>query len=328
MLGVDIVFDPESSEPKSLGDDAFIFYLQAFKEAGFRVIIMPNPMHPNLDMGKGYEWEEVDPKAAYHRSYELLKKFDAVVIKWAKIAEEYKADGFAPLNEPYKLVRDYNDASRWLQEILPEIKKVYTGKVMAVDTMHDIGPGRSIPYPYDYSGYDIILGGPPAGRKDIADWEKMIKVYIDKGVEYTEQYNLEGFGLYEWGAYTGGVWYEDGLADAGQVLTQEQAEKITVAGIRQSKEKVIASFSRISTGWIDFDTLAFKALAEWYLSIANPVEPLDDKKWTYEELIGIEKRLAGDDYEDIFQIEGELEIKEEKEDETDLVWKKEDTPGD
>jgi hypothetical protein len=115
MLGVDIVFDPETGEAKSLGDEAFIFYLQALKRAGFRVIIMPNPMHPNLDMGKGYEWDEPDPAAGYHRSYELIRKLDSVVIKWAKIAEEYKADGFAPLNEPYKLVRDYNDASKWLQ---------------------------------------------------------------------------------------------------------------------------------------------------------------------------------------------------------------------
>ena len=128
-------------EAKSLGDEAFIFYLQALKRAGFRVILMPNPMHPNLDMGKGYEWDEPDSAAGYHRSYELIRKLDSVVIKWARIAEEYKADGFAPLNEPYKLVRDYRDAAKWLQQILPQIKKVYTGKVIAVDTMYIFLPG-------------------------------------------------------------------------------------------------------------------------------------------------------------------------------------------
>ena len=305
MLGVDIVFDPETGEAKSLGDEAFIFYLQALKRAGFRVILMPNPMHPNLDMGKGYEWDEPDPAAGYHRSYELIRKLDSVVIKWARIAEEYKADGFAPLNEPYKLVRDYNDAGKWLQQILPQIKKVYTGKVIAVDTMYDLGQGMSMPYPYDYSGYDLILGGPPAGRKDMANWKEMINVYINKGVEYVRQYKLEGFGLYEWGGYTGGVWYEEGLADSGQVLTQEQAKQILEAGIRQAEGKVIASFPRISIGWVDFDTPAFKTLAEWYSKLSKPVKPLDDKKWTYDELIGIEKKLAGDDYQDIFQIEGE-----------------------
>jgi len=303
MLGVDLVFAPETGEPKSLGDDAFIFYLQALRRAGFRVILIPNPMHPNLDMGKGYEWDEPDPNAFYHRSYELIKKFEPVVIKWAKIAQEYQVDGFAPLNEPHKLVRDYLDAAQWLKEILPEIKQVYSGRVVAVDTMYDIGPGRSIPYPYDYSGYDIILGGPPAGRKDISDWEAMMEGYIRKGVEYAKQYNLAGFGLYEWGGYTGGVWYEEGLAELDQVLTQEQAQQILEAGIRQAAGRVIASFPRVSTGWVNFNTPAFKSLAEWYNSLGKPVQPLTDKKWTYDELTEIEKKLAGADYPDIFQLE-------------------------
>lgn len=46
MLGPDIVFDPGTGEAKSLRDDIFIFYLQVFKKAGFRVIFIPNSMHP------------------------------------------------------------------------------------------------------------------------------------------------------------------------------------------------------------------------------------------------------------------------------------------
>jgi hypothetical protein len=307
MLGVDIVFEPETGEPKSLGDEAFIFYLQALKKAGFRIILIPNPMHPNLDMGKGYEWDEPNLKAAYHRSYELLEKLNPVVIKWARIAQEYQVDGFAPLNEPYKLVWDYNDASKWLQEILPQIKRVYNGKVIAVDTMYDLGQGVSIPYPYDYSSYDLILGGPPAGRKDATNWEEIINVYINKGMEYVRQYKLEGFGLYEWGGYTGGTWYEDEqLAIFDQILTQEQAHQIIEAGIRQVDDRVTASFPRISTGWVDFDTSAFKSLAEWYSHLGKPVRPLEDKQWTYDELIQIEKKLVGADCEDIFQLESDL----------------------
>lgn len=302
ILGVDIVFDPGSGEAKSLGDDVFIFYLQALKKAGFRIILMPNPMHPNLDMGKGYEWEEPDPDVGYHRSYELIKKMGSVVLKWAKFAEEYGVDGFSPLNEPYKLVRDYGDASRWLQEILPQINDIYGGKILAIDTMYDLGQGRSTPYPYDYSGYDIILGGPPCGRKDISNWEEMIEEYIQKGAEYAQIYNTEGFGLYEWGAYTGGVWYEAGLEDMGQLLTQEQANLILEAGISQANEKIIASFPRISIGWVDFDTPAFDTLKKWYVGMGEIIKPLDDREWTYDKLIEIEKKLAGSDYEHIFQL--------------------------
>lgn len=304
MLGVDIVFDPETGEPKSLGDDVFIFYLQALKKAGFRVVLIPNPMHPNLDMGRGYEWDESDIKASYNRSYALLKSCDPVVIKWAKIAQEYQVDGFAPLNEPYKLVWDYNDASRWLQEILPQIKQVYDGKVLAVDTMYDTGQGLSVPYPYNYRGYDLILGGPPAGQKDVPYWEEMIGMYINEGIAYAREYKLEGFGLYEWGGYTGGAWYEDEqMAVFDQVLSKEQARQIIEAGIRQAEGRIVASFPRISIGWVDFDTPAFKSLAEWYSKLGKSVGPLEDKQWTYDELIMLEKKLAGDDYKDIFQLE-------------------------
>ena len=306
MLGVDIVFDPDTSVPKSLGDDAFIFYLQALKKAGFRIILVPNPMHPNLDMGEGYEWDEPDPAAAYYRSPELIRKFNTVTTKWAKIAEQYQADGFAPLNEPYKLVWEYDAAGKWLHEILPKIKALYQGTVIAIDTMYDLEPGINIPYPYDYSGYDLVLGGPPAGSKDAKSWEAMTQAYINKGIEYVRQYKLKGFGLYEWGGYTGEVWYEDAQLEIfDRILSEEQARQILEAGIRQADGRVIASFPRISIGWVDFDTPAFESLAEWYNSMGGPIKPVDDRRWSYQELIAIEKSLAGDDYQDIFQIEPE-----------------------
>ncbi|MGD9143042.1 MAG: hypothetical protein PVG61_04265 [Dehalococcoidia bacterium] len=305
MLGIDIVFNPENGEPESLGDEVFIFYLQALKQAGFRIVLVPNPMHPNLDMGLGFEWDADSADAAYHRSYELLKKFDDVVLKWASIAEQYQVDGFAPLNEPAKLVWDHNDASRWLQEIVPQIKKYYRGKLFAVDTMYDLGQGLSTPYPYDYYGYDVILGGPPAGRKDYAGWEEMINIYINEGIGYSREYKSEGFGLYEWGGYTGGVWYEDAqMANLDQILTTEEAWLITTAAIQQAKG-TIASFPRISTGWIDFDTPAFLLLSKWYYQFGIPVQPFVPSSWTYQELIDIEARLAGADYPDIFQLDSQ-----------------------
>ncbi len=298
MLGVDIVFDPATGEARSLGDDVFLFYLQALKREGFRIILILNPMHPNLDMGLGYEWEEYDPDAGYHRSYELINRLNEEVIRWAETAEEYKLDGFSPTNEPYKLVRDYQDASRWLQEILPSIKEVYHGPVWAVDTMYDTGMRQSIPYPYDYTGYSRILGGPPAGRQDIDDWEEMFKVYIQKGSEYVTEYNLEGFGLYEWGSYTGGIWYEDGLV----ALSQENAKQTAEATIELAGGAVNSCFPRVSTGWIDIGTPSFNVVSDWYRSLGDCITPLESADWTYDELIEIEEKLGGEDYQHIFQI--------------------------
>ncbi|MDD5338761.1 MAG: hypothetical protein PHG35_05045, partial [Dehalococcoidales bacterium] len=224
MVEAEIVLDRETHEPKSIGDDVFIFYIQALKNAGFRIVLIPNPMHPNLDQGLGYDWENNDANAFYHPGFELIKKFDEVVVQWAQIAEEYSADAFLPILEPYKLAGDYNTASRWLQEILPQIKAVYHGPVWGTDGMYDTSPGRSIPTPYDYGGYDLLLSGPPAGWKEANSWEDMMEGFIGKGLEYVNDYGLEGFGLYEYGGYTGGIWYEDTqMGSFDQILSQEQA---------------------------------------------------------------------------------------------------------
>jgi hypothetical protein len=303
IVGVDIVLDPVTHEPRSLGDDAFIFYLQALKREGFRIFLIPNPMHPNLDMGLGYAWEEPDPSAYYHPGHELIRKFDSVVVKWARIAEEYGAEVFLPVLEPYKLIRDYAGASNWLQEILPRIKEVYHGKVWATDIMYDIGQGRSTPCPYDYTGYDFLLSGPPAGRKDADDWEEMIKVFIQKGNEYVADYQLDGFGLYEFGGYTGGIWYEDVQMEVfDQLLSQEQAGQIAEALVRQATGTLNASFPRISIGWEDFDTPSYEIITGWYRNMGDNIVPLESSDWTYGELVEIEQKLAGDDYRDIFQI--------------------------
>jgi hypothetical protein len=304
MVEVEIILDRETHLPKSLADDVFIFYLQALKREGFRIILIPNPMHPSLDQGLGYAWEEPDPSAYYHPSYELIKQFDDAIIKWAEIAEEYGADAFLPVLEPYKLAGDYEVASRWLQEILPQIREVYHGQVWATDIMYDIGQGLSVPCPYDYSGYDFLVSGPPAGRKDANDWERMIEVFIDKGIEYVSDYSLKGFGLYEYGGYTGGIWYEDtqmGVFD--QILSQEQAGLIAEAAVRQATGKLKASFPRVSVGWEDFDTPSYEVISDWYQSMGENISPPESTTWTYEQLIEIEQKLGGDDYQIIFNLE-------------------------
>jgi hypothetical protein len=303
MVEAEIVLDRETHEPKSIGEEIFIFYLQALKREGFRIILIPNPMHPNLDMGLGYAWEETDTDAYYHPDYELIKKFDGVVIKWARTAEEYGVDAFLPVLEPFKLAGDHETASQWLQEILPRIREAYHGDVWATDIMYDIGQGLSVPYPYDYSGYDFLLSGPPAGRKDTDEWEEVIRVFIEKGMDYVNDYGLKGFGLYEYGGYTGGIWYEDVQMEIfDQILSQEQAADIAEALVRQANGKLKASFPRISVGWQDFDTLSYGVITDWYNSLGENISPIESGSWTYEQLIEIEQKLGGDEYRDIFDL--------------------------
>ena len=301
LMGADVVIDPETGTPYTPAIDVFAFYIQAFKRAGFRVILVPDPMHPNLDMGEGFAWEP-GMEGRYQPSPSLIARFDAAVVTLAQLAEEYGAYGFIPCIEPYKLSRDLNATSDWLQGVQHQIRAVYGELVGATDIMWDIGEGYSWPFPYDYTGFDFILGGPPAGREDASSWEDMIDVYIEKGVEYTETYDVSGFGLYEWGGYTGGIWYEP----ISQLLDDEKALSITEAGILQGEGRMTSCFPRISVGWMDFDTPSYEALSEWYLSMDDPVSPVVEESWSSEELTELEESLAGSEEEmrKLFTIEG------------------------
>jgi hypothetical protein len=304
MMEAEIVLDPKTRKPKSIGENITIFYLQALKREGFRIILIPNPMHPNLDQGLGYDWENSgDPDAYYHPSYELIKEFDGEVIKWAAIAEEYGAEAFLPTLEPYKLAGHYEVTSQWLQEILPQIREVYHGQVWATDIMFDIGEGLSIPRPLNYNGYDFLISGPPAGRQDAANCEEMIEVFIQKGLEYTDNYSLNGFGLYEYGGYTGGIWYEDPQMEIfNQILLQDEAADIAEALVRQASGTLKASFPRISLGWVDYDTPSYEIITAWYKSMGENISPIESGEWTYEQLMQIEQKLGGEEYESIFRL--------------------------
>jgi hypothetical protein len=301
LMGADLVIDPETGTPYTPAIDVFAFYVQAFKRAGFRVILVPNPMHPNLDMGEGFAWEP-GTAGRYQPSPDLIAEFDSAVVTLARLAEEYGAYGFLPCIEPYKLSRDLNATSDWLQGVQHQIRVFYGGLVGATDIMWDIGEGYSWPFPYDYTGFDFIVGGPPAGREDASSWEAMIDVYIGKGVEYTEAYDASGFGLYEWGGYTGGVWYEP----ISQLLDDGQALSIAEAGIRQGEGRMKSCFPRISLGWMGLDTPSYDALSEWYLSMGDPVSPVVEESWSGEELTDLEESLAGSEEElrKLFTIEG------------------------
>lgn len=109
LLGADVVLDPETEEPYTPGQDVF-FYVQAFKRAGFRVLLVPDPMHPSLDMGEGFAWESGE-EGKYQPSPKLLRKFDGAVLHLAQMSEEYGVYGFLSCVEPFKLSRDIEATS-------------------------------------------------------------------------------------------------------------------------------------------------------------------------------------------------------------------------
>ena len=57
-----------------------------------------------------------------------LEVLNSEIVEYAKLAEEYEVELFAPMNEPGKVFGE--NTGKWRQEILPKIKKVYNGEVI------------------------------------------------------------------------------------------------------------------------------------------------------------------------------------------------------
>ncbi len=84
---------------------------------GFRVMLETTPMNAGV----------VDPKVTNPDLFtgEMTK----MALKYAKIAEDYHVEYFAPIVEPGHHL-SIVEADRWLQELLPKLKAVYHGKIM------------------------------------------------------------------------------------------------------------------------------------------------------------------------------------------------------
>ena len=99
-----------------------------------------------------------------------------LIVENAKLAEKYGVEIYAPLNEPeVKFQNEPNRAWEWAQEILPQIKEVYHGKIAwKGDLSAQIDNPNFNLSKANFSGYDIVgfsisLRIPPEEYRDYVD---------------------------------------------------------------------------------------------------------------------------------------------------------------
>ncbi|MBI5733224.1 hypothetical protein HY967_04755, partial [Candidatus Jorgensenbacteria bacterium] len=94
-------------------------------KAGLRVMLETTPMNAGA----------VDPKVTNPKLFQNeMTKF---ALKYAKIAEDYDAEYFAPIVEPVHHM-SAEEADIWLQEFLPKLKQVYKGPIMWKKQSNDL----------------------------------------------------------------------------------------------------------------------------------------------------------------------------------------------
>ena len=196
------------------GDEVYISQLKKAKKVGFAVLVSPNFVGA---AGHNYAEEGIDIDLERH-----LKNSEEVALKWAKIAEEYQAEFFAPQNEFNGPIRgnfaeteeeEVRTTTEWHQEMLPKLKGIFTGKLMA--KLDNPREGIDVSG-YDYVGMTISHGnGPMEGvRKWLADSFVILKKIGEKS-------NAKWLVSEAWFPY-GGPYYPKNVNEDGKSLDELQ----------------------------------------------------------------------------------------------------------
>lgn len=142
------------------------------KQQGFAVSFVPD--YPELfDLGKDkYNIDELEPQ------------FIELALDWAEIAEEYGLEYFSPINEYEKLLESngydldfiYEKTNNFYTELIPELKKVYSGKIIVkTGCLGDWENHKNL----NFRQADLVGAGVwyALSKEDIAhDMQKMVNV--------------------------------------------------------------------------------------------------------------------------------------------------------
>jgi len=212
-----------------------------------------------------------------------LEGLNDYIIEIAKIAESNNEEYFEPFCEPSGMFRDfwpyvppYNEGreneklteepavNEWAQEILSEVRKVYTGVVVYED---DSSPFLYYTQfgecPIDFSGYDYLAFGiTPREVTTIEEYPEFVEDFFDATLAMAERDGIKKVMVREFGIWE---WNEDEHSDE-EVL---EAHKIVLEKFQEKNLDGI--FVLVPPEWGElagFDETAIKDLIEeWYKEI-------------------------------------------------------------
>lgn len=131
----------------------------------------------------------------------FIQNINPVILEWAEIAERHHVELFAPLNEPDCVFEGVDSdetlearAYSWGQDILPELRARYSGKL--VFRVMDGFPASA-----NFSGYDLI-GFDSFPETGLNGWRQYIRGKIETALSLAARDGCENVILAEFGAIT------------------------------------------------------------------------------------------------------------------------------
>ena len=220
-----------------------------------------------------------------------LEVLNSEIVEYAKLAEEYEVELFAPMNEPGKVFGE--NTGKWRQEILPKIKKVYNGEViwkgagiglpekeLTEEFLKELSEGP----PGDLSGYDyrgfssMFIPSDNMEPEELLQYADMLTLedystYVDNTIKYT-------LALAEKDGCKGIMISEFGVLDE-ESLSEEEIARAYEIVLERGKDEVVGFFA-FSDSLLGLDLpgmvveenpKAQEVIREWFTEI------LPEKKW-------------------------------------------------
>ena len=158
-------------------------------------------------------------------SADFFEKYNLFVEKMAQLAEKYRVEFFSPMNEP-DLRLGEKIASDWGQEILPRVKKYYSGKVLYKAAFAN-GAGPNINFSgYDAIGIDISPGGGPEGPS-LARYSSDVEKTLDNVLSWASRDSVPDVLFTEFGVWGGALSFsEEEKAEAHKIIFEKGKDKV------------------------------------------------------------------------------------------------------
>lgn len=207
-------------------EQALAYWAKNYYEKGIRIsLVIEVSYQEDLNLRPNKAPEGIPPEIASRPGF--LNKYNEIVIKVAKLAEKYQVEMFSPMNEPDLKLGEVT-ASSWGQEILPEIKKYYHGKILWKAAGSD--DKQAV---IDFSGYDILGFDPtPGGGGDpetvLTQYHNQLRNMIELANIRAKKYNVPEVMITEFGVWGAALSFnEENKMLAHRIVFEEGEGKVS-----------------------------------------------------------------------------------------------------
>lgn len=182
----------EVTAPSENAEKQVLQQIMRAREFGFKIYLVIYPVRIVSHESYG---------AGLQNTEKVLQGIEEIALKWAKIAEQYEIEMFSPVNELFLWV-GVQEANEWHENILPKLKKIYSGNLVPRGLQfYQFDPLSEKPFElknteFDFSGWDYIASDIYClgieSRHSEENLKKCFSATLNKSLELKNKFNAKG----------------------------------------------------------------------------------------------------------------------------------------